>query len=263
MIQTTKNGLTFFQFSHLARYPEVTHGIFSRMGGVSEPPFDSLNMSTSVGDNSEAVEKNRRAVAECLGRRPLAFLNQVHKTDVHVLDASAPALPEKQQNGDALITATPGLLLGIKLADCQAVLLYDPIKKIVANIHSGWRGSVANIIGKTIETLKARFCSHPTDLLAGIGPSLGPCCAEFVNYKMELPRSFWACKDDKDRFDFWQISKNQLTEAGVPEAHIETADICTRCRTDQFFSYRGEGKTGRFAAVIGMTGPVDASQNIS
>lgn len=252
MIQTTQNGLTFFQFSHLARYPQVAHGIFSRLGGVSAPPFAGLNMSTSVGDTPEAVQQNRQAAAGCFGHRPLFFLNQVHKTDIYVVDAETPALAGKEPEGDALITAAPGLLLGIKLADCQAVLLHDPVKKIVANIHSGWRGSVADIIGKTIKTMKARFSCDPADLLAGIGPSLGPCCAEFVHYKEELPLSFRPFKDDRDRFDFWKISKHQLMEAGVPEAHIETAGLCTRCRTDLFFSYRGEGRTGRFVAVIGM-----------
>ncbi|MDY6831784.1 MAG: peptidoglycan editing factor PgeF [Thermodesulfobacteriota bacterium] len=251
MIQTTQNGLTFFQFSHLARYPGVLHGIFARTGGVSGPPFDSLNMSTSVGDTPEAVKQNRKAVAACFGNRPLFFLNQVHKTGVHVVvDAAAPAA--KQPDGDALVTADPGLLLGIKLADCQAVLLYDPVKNVAANIHSGWRGSVADIIGITIKTLTQRFGVNPGDMLAGIGPSLGPCCAEFVNYKNELPPPFWKYKDKSNRFDFWQISRHQLMAAGVPEAHIEIAGLCTRCRTDLFFSYRGEGRTGRFAAVIGM-----------
>jgi len=101
--------------------------------------------------------------------------------------------------------------------------------------------------------MQQHFGCHPDAILAGIGPSLGPCCAEFINYKTEIPQEFWRYKDPGDHFDFWAISYDQLLNGGVLAKHIESCQMCTRCRTDDFFSYRAEKTTGRFAAVIGMT----------
>jgi YfiH family protein len=155
-------------------------------------------------------------------------------------------------SADALISAAPGKTLAIQTADCQAVLLYDPVRKAVANIHSGWRGSIQNIVGLTVQAMIKRFGSDPKDIVAGIGPSLGPCCAEFIHYRTEIPKEFWPYKNASDYFDFWKLSHDQLTDAGVPGGHILTSNLCTRCRTGLFFSYRKEKTTGRFAAVIGI-----------
>jgi copper oxidase (laccase) domain-containing protein len=100
--------------------------------------------------------------------------------------------------------------------------------------------------------MRERFGCRPSDIRAGIGPSLGPCCAEFVNYRTEIPEALWGYRRDGVLFDFWAMTRGQLTRSGVREAHIETSGICTRCRTDLFFSHRGEKHTGRFPAVIGI-----------
>jgi hypothetical protein len=97
------------------------------------------------------------------------------------------------------------------------------------------------------------FDCRTRDIIAGIGPSLGPCCAEFVNYANEIPPTFWKYKDALDHFDFWSLSRDQLRDAGLQSENICLSNLCTRCNTDRFFSYRGEGITGRFAAVIGLT----------
>ncbi|MEW6079708.1 MAG: peptidoglycan editing factor PgeF [Thermodesulfobacteriota bacterium] len=253
MIRASENGLTLFRFENLSACPGLNHAVFSRLGGSSSPPFTSLNLGTAEGDHPETVEQNRGAVAACFGHRPMAFVKQVHGDDVLVFKKGGQAFdPSPKPRADAMITDIPGLMLAVKLADCQGVLLHDPVKQVAAAVHSGWRGSVLDIIGKTIARMKTDFGCDPGDIMAGISPSLGSCCAEFVNYRTELPESFWPYRDSRDRFDFWQISRDQMTAAGLLDAHIEIADICTRCRTDLFFSYRGEGRTGRFAAVIGM-----------
>jgi len=100
--------------------------------------------------------------------------------------------------------------------------------------------------------MEKEFDSKPGNIVTGISPSLGPCCAEFVNYKDEIPEEFWKYKDDSDHFDFWAISSDQLCNAGVLKKNIYLSEICTRCNTDLFYSFRGEGTTGRFAAVIGF-----------
>lgn len=153
---------------------------------------------------------------------------------------------------DALVTDIAGLHLVIQVADCQPLLLYDPVQNVIANVHSGWRGSVLNIIGSVVEIMAQRFGCQAQNMIAGVGPSLGPCCAEFVNFRKELPESFWKFQTGHNRFDFWEISKNQLIEAGVFETNISLSRICTPCNTNLFYSYRREKVTGRFAAVIGL-----------
>jgi polyphenol oxidase len=191
-----------------------------------------------------------------MGGSGLVFLHQVHGNDFHIIAAKErtldPAAPVALEKADALITDAPGINLVIQVADCQAVLLVDPVLRVIANVHSGWRGSIGNIIGGTVAAMKDRFGCRPKNIQAGIGPSLGPCCAEFMHYKTEIPDKFWKYKDTGVLFDFWAISRDQLVDAGVPDKQIRSSGICTRCRTDLFFSYRKEGKTGRFAAVVGL-----------
>jgi hypothetical protein len=154
--------------------------------------------------------------------------------------------------GDAMVTDRAGKLLVVQVADCQPVLLFDPERRVVANIHSGWRGSIANVAGRTLQVMRERFECSARDVLAGVGPSLGPCCAEFVNYRDEIPRELWGYRRDSVYFDFWAVTRDQLMAAGVPAEHIHTSGMCTKCHTDRFFSYRGERRTGRFPAVIGI-----------
>lgn len=234
----------------------VSHGIFTRRAGHSESPFDSLNIALDIGDDNYRVEKNRDIIAGCFGSRKLVYAGQVHGDRVLVIDRKSldrgnPGSPSPLI-GDALITDIPQVGLVIQVADCQAVLLVDPGRQVVANVHAGWRGSIKNILGRTINTMEARFGCRPRDMLAGIGPALGPCCAEFVNYRTEIPEKFWTYKDNSHHFDFWAISRDQLIARGVPAEKISISRICTKCSTDLFFSYRGEGKTGRFAVVIGL-----------
>ena len=253
MKRVQNNGLPFYQFSHLAQFPDIEHGVFTRNGGESAGPFASLNTAVSVGDDPEAVARNRARIRATMGGGPLQFSRQVHGIDVAVFSRDGKGLSTGgAPEGDAMITDIPGLNLIIQVADCQAVLLYDPVRGAVANIHSGWRSSVGNIIGEAVGAMAAHFGSDPADLVAGVGPSLGPCCAEFIHYPKEIPEALWRYRVGEHHFDFWAMSRDQLKEAGVVQEKIAIAGVCTRCRTDRFFSYRGEGRTGRFAVVIGL-----------
>lgn len=250
LISSTINGIPCFQFPHFSGLPGLHHRIFTRKGGVSRTPFESLNIGPGVGDTPGHVKENRRLVSRCLSATDLIFSKQVHGASVLKIDDDhAPGTPLV---GDALMTDSPGKFLAVQVADCQPVLLFDPVRQVVAAVHSGWRGSVQNVIGCTISAMGSVFGCRPENILAGIGPSLGPCCAEFIHYRKELPEQLWKFKGDADRFDFWAISLEQLTTGGVQENNIHTGRFCTKCRTDLFFSYRGETITGRFTAVIGM-----------
>jgi YfiH family protein len=257
LIHRKINGVHFYQFSHLAACADISHGVFTRDGGCSPPPFNSLNVSHGVGDDDVWVEKNRRTVGDCFRGAELVFARQVHGRQVLFI----PDFPERPQAdpppaepiaGDAMVTDQPNKYLVIQVADCQSVLLYEPVRRVVANVHCGWRGSIKNIIGRTVAAMAQQLDCKSGNIIAGIGPSLGPCCAEFINYKTEIPRSYWNYKDSNHHFDLWSLSRDQLVDAGVPLKNIESSGVCTRCRAEEFFSYRTQKVTGRFAAVIGI-----------
>lgn len=242
-------ALTWFEFSILQSVPFIRHGCFSRKGGVSLPPFDSLNVQMFPQENSSSVQENRARIQAVLGtRNSLIDLEQVHGTDIAVIKAS----PNKTPLGryDAAMTNIPGIPLTIKHADCQACFLVDPEKKVIAAIHAGWRGNVQNIYGKVVEKLMQEYGSRPESLLACVSPSLGLCHAEFTNWKNEFPESFWKYKKENDCFDLWEIGKDQLLESGIKEEHIEMARLCTFDEKEDFFSFRRDGTTGRNASCI-------------
>jgi len=255
LFHRTINGLSFYQFPLLQSIPELTHGIFTRHGGKSQGAYASLNLSFSVGDDKQRVIRNRELVLKTLGIAGLQSLKQMHgKETVEIQDNLSMPLPPapESESGDILITQMPKQGLMIKQADCQSIVLYDPAHQAVANIHCGWRGNVNNVIGEAVKRMRSSYRTVPSKLLAGIGPSLGPCCAQFINYRKELPAKYWTYQARPYYFDLWRLSRDQLMAAGVLEDHIEIAGICTACRTRDFFSYRREKITGRFATVIAI-----------
>jgi YfiH family protein len=255
LIHRSFNGLSYYQFSLFQSVPGLIHGIFSRHGGISQEPFASLNLSFSVGDDRPKVIHNRELVLRTLGLSRVQSLKQVHGKETVVVSEdpihdSSP-VPETL-SGDILLTRISGHGLMIKQADCQSLLFYDPKQKAVANIHCGWRGNVNNVIGEAVRQMKTTFGTQPVDLKVGIGPSLGPCCAQFINYRKEIPSKYWTYQSRPYYFDLWRLSRDKLIAGGVLEDNIEIAGICTSCRTNDFFSYRKEKKTGRFATVIAL-----------
>jgi len=257
MIRTTQNGVSYYQFRNLAAFSGIKHRIFARSGGHSQPPFASLNVCYGIGDSRKNVSANRGVISHIMATGRLVFVRQVHGCEIAVLGRHRKKR-DKTTDGqavtaDAVVTEIDGWNLVIQVADCQAVLLYEPVRRVIANVHCGWRGSVQNIIGRTIEVMKQHFGCYPSRIQAGIGPSLGPCCAEFINYRKEIPMEFWRYKGLNAHFDFWSLSRDQMMRAGMAEINIEPSGICTRCHTDDFFSYRAARATGRFAAVIGLT----------
>jgi hypothetical protein len=247
----------YLTFDILSKVPGLTHAIFTRHGGVSKPPYDSLNAAWNNGDAPESVRENFNRIHTALGFQKLVTSFQVHGDKLNFVDEDGIASFEIRPpimiapSGDALATNLPGVGLVIKIADCQSIFLVDPETRIVANIHCGWRGSVQNIAGKTIELLSRRFGCNPSNILAAVGPSLGPCCAEFRNFRDELPPELWTFQIRPQYFDFWAITMHQLTSAGIAPGNIEICGRCTVCEKADFFSYRGERARGRMAAVIG------------
>jgi len=230
----------------------TTHST-DRNGGISSDPFQSLNLSYGVGDTVNSVTDNRRYLKNHLNINTLLSAKQVHGDTIFIAEKRLQEDTEVESY-DALMTDISGIGLMIQQADCQAVTLFDPVHKSISAIHCGWKGSVNQILGKTIQAMKTQYNSLPSDLYATISPSLGPCCSEFINYAKELPPSFLAFQVKENYFNFWKISEMQLVDAGLQKTNITTSGQCTSCSQD-FFSYRracrmSDGKTGRCATVI-------------
>ena len=251
---TEKNGVPIFIFPELARFPGVRHGIFTRKGGCSKSPFNILNISLSVGDNIADVKSNRSIISELFEAENMVFLKQVHGDNIIMLSSRSGLNINSKHPfiGDAVITDIKKMFLVIQTADCQSILMYDPVRQVVANVHSGWKGSVKNIAGRTIKKMNHFFGCRQSDLIACISPSLGKCCAEFINYKKEIPQKYWKYKNSRNYFNFWSISTDQILAEGILQKNILLSNLCTKCNPDLFFSYRKEHIAGRFASVIGI-----------
>ena len=241
--------IEFLQFALLAEEKGIVHGVFLRKGGVSQPPFDSLNVGGGTQDDEEAIGTNRRLILDLLGVKRLVSSYQVHGNTVHWVQGE-----EDPGSCDGMVTNLTQTALLTKHADCQAAVFYDPINCAIASVHAGWRGNVANIYATTVDKMKGAFGTKPENLLVGISPSLGPNHAEFKNYKLEFPENFWGyeIKTRPTYFDLWQLAQDQLEEAGVLPHHIEMASLCTYAEENDFFSYRREGKTGRHGTLIAL-----------
>lgn len=255
------NGVSYYVFEHLAEQPGLAHAVFTRHGGVSAPPFDTLNLGGTVGDAPEAVKENFRRATAVLDIPPerTATSWQVHSARALVLDR-----PNHEQRpppqADILLTNTPEVWLTMRFADCVPIFLYDPVHRAVGIAHAGWRGTLAGAAREAVAAMGEAFGCRPADLLAGIGPAIGLCCyrvgpeviAAFYLTFGQVASAWWTRAESGGLYlDLWEANRWQLAVAGVQ--HIEVAGLCTADLRHDFFSHRAEGgRTGRFGAIIGL-----------
>lgn len=251
MIHHERNGLEWLEFELFAECPLLKHAIFLRKGGMSPPPYDSLNLSHSVGDHPDNVTHNRKLVQTHLSVPQLVTPRLSHGDTVMEIQPSNLMHPI-DADADAVLTEHPDVGLLITQADCQAAIFYDPVHHAVANVHSGWRGSVQNIYARVVEKMQKLYGTNPSDLLVGVSPSLGPNSAEFIHYQKELPESFWSFQSDSHHFDFWEITRHQLENLGVLSHHVEIAKIDTYGNPAEYFSYRRDQTTGRMGTAVAL-----------
>ncbi len=254
MLRQNGTSLTTYHFETLA-LDGLVHAVFTRLGGISSPPFDTLNVGHGVGDEPGAVATNHARIYAhlSLGADQVATPVQVHSSRVAAVTVED--VGTELPNTDGLVTNIPGVALLLRFADCQPILLYDPVVHALGLIHAGWRGVAQAIARRAVETMQETFGSRPQDLIAGLGPAIGPCCytvghnvASAMGYV--LPDWHQAMRQEEDgwHLDLSAANAQQLAAAGVPK--IEQAHLCTACHNDIFFSHRADaGRTGRFAVV--------------
>jgi YfiH family protein len=247
MRNLTLADIPLLSFESLAQ-PGLTHCVTTKAGGVSIGQCQGLNLGHGH-DSPEAVSQNLETLRAALGLERIVWAKQVHGTSLVAIngDENGPVA-----EADGLATDQPGVGLLIKQADCQAVILAAPERGVIANLHVGWRGNVANMPAAGVKFLEERYGVEPSELWVAISPSLGPCCAEFVNHATELPPEWGLYSVRPNYFDLWQVTWDQLNAAGVRPERIEMSGICTKC-SPKFYSYRREGITGRFGTVVALT----------
>jgi YfiH family protein len=254
------NGLLYYRFHSLAACGEIVHGVFTRVGGISHPPYHWLNVGKSVGDDQRAVDANYDLICRTLGihRGEIATAYQVHSANVAVVGAEDRGRIALQT--DALVTNRPGVFLMLRFADCVPIAFYDPVQRAIGLAHAGWKGTLSKAAQKTVEMMVEAYGTYPADLIACIGPSIGPCCYQIGGNVVKLvsevfpqqPQLLHQQGDGSRHLDLWAANQMQLAALGVYQ--IEVSGLCTACHNDEFFSHRADhGRTGRFAVVMGLT----------
>jgi YfiH family protein len=250
MLRRKSGKIEWLEFELLQEFPQIKHGVFLRHGGVSNGPFSSLNAGSSGKDNTGNPARNRELIRDVLKLSSIVICEQPHKANVAFL----PQVREGELDTcDGMITNRPGIGLMTRHADCQAALFFDPVTSTIASVHSGWRGNVQNIYGATVEKMEKATGAKRENIRVCVSPSLGPDRSEFINYRTELPESFWPFQVRPTYFDLWEIGKMQLLDAGILPNHIQFAKICTYDNPDDFFSFRRDKRvTGGHGTVISL-----------
>ena len=300
-----KSQLTILRTRQLSQLPWLVHGFSTRVGGSSRAyRKGDLNLGFTKDDARAAVERNRAAFLHEIGavtpRRsgskgssrkatsslwPMVTLRQIHSDIIRRIDSISDSPSDAPLSGDGMITATPGLLLGIQTADCLPIILVDAKRHVVGVFHAGWRGTVQRIVEKGIGEMHRCFGSRPRDLKAAIGPGIQGCCYEVgeevrtkfesqFEYGASLFREIKESDPVREKYpllfltarapghstlptkiflDLVEANRRQLVAAGVPAKSIESSPLCTNCHPDLLFSYRAEkGKTGRLMGAAGI-----------
>ena len=233
--------MEIIQFKNLLKYQNIMeHGITCR----------GLDFMHKDINSSEFIANRKKLAKELkIEEKDVFFINQVHGKNLRMIDETS---TNEILEYDGLITNCSGKVLVTCYADCVPLLFFDPIQKVIASVHSGWKGTIAEIGKNTVETMKKEYNSNPKDILACIGPSIGACCFEvskdvWEKFNQKFPTSTLV----ESKVDLWQANKEQLIKAGIEENNIEISKICTSCNNDKFYSYRkGDKERGRFTAYI-------------
>lgn len=249
--------LPYLRFETFPENGQLSHAVFTRRGGVSPAPFDSLNLSVSVPDEKARVYANRRRAYGLYDRdtHSVVHAHLVHGADVARVTRADDGTWASRVDG--IITDEPGCALTMNFADCAPIMLFDPQRQAIGLGHAGWKGAVVDLPGALVRAMQQTFGSRPQSLLAAVGPCIGPCCYEVGPDVIAAVQDAFAQPDDlllynggpRPHFDLPAANRRNLQLAGV--SHVELSGLCTACRTDLFYSHRAEkGRTGRFGTIL-------------
>lgn len=269
VLEENTDSVPYLEYPMLKDTGIVRHGFSTRLGGVSEGYYASMNLSFDRGDKKEAVAENFRRIGEALGVRceDMVLSRQTHTTNVRIVtnaDRGKGITRERDYTDvDGLVTNVPGICLVTSYADCVPLFFVDPVKKVIGLSHSGWRGTVGKIGRKTVELMHERFGSDPADILAAVGPSVCMDCYEVSGdvigkFKEAFSENWWdqlfyEKPDGKYQLDLWKANELIFQESGILPEHIAVTNICTHCNSDILYSHRAAGdKRGNLCAFLAL-----------
>jgi YfiH family protein len=271
---TRKGDVHHIRASALEGLDFLIHAFCTRHKGLSQGAYASMNIASVEGDDPQNIRQNWRLLSRAFAIDVDHFfvLHQVHEDGIFILDRSFRGGPFREPPAcDAVITDQAGWALCVKTADCVPIFLVDPCRRIIANVHAGWKGTALNIMGKVIGTMSKRFGSRIGEIIAVIGPAIGACCYE-VDERVIRATAPWndvsatrrsASEEDRWMLDLPLINHQQAVRAGIPDQNISLINLCTSCREDLFFSHRRDhGRTGRQVHFVMLKDPaVPAPKN--
>jgi len=265
ILERTQHDVTYLAADGMEAVGGVAHGFSTRLGGVSQGMWAALNLGVSRGDNPDHVRENYGRFLAAIGavEGKLVMTNQVHGGVVRVVtsaDWKDDPYEKVSYEADGLMTATPGVTLMIFSADCIPVLLYDPVRKVIAAVHAGWRGTAEGVVTRAVERMKDVYGCRGRDLLAAVGPGICPNCFETHE---DVPNAMMSSmgtaalpymeikENGKFAVDLKGLNARRLEQAGLDPANVAICDQCTACRPDRFWSHRKMGNNrGSMAAAI-------------
>lgn len=256
-------GVPFLSYPMFEHTGIVNHGFSTRFGGVSKGFYVTMNISTTRGDDPEAVAENCRRMARALGVEveDFTYTQQTHTTNVAVVKAEDKG--KRFVETDGMVTDVPGICLVTFYADCVPLYFVDPVKKVIGLSHSGWRGTVGKMGKVTVEKMTEEYGCNPEDILAAIGPSICQDCYEvsedvIERFKENFDEILWSKlfykkENGKYQLDLWEANHQIFLEAGILEEHLAVTNVCTHCNPEVLFSHRTTGnKRGNVSAFLAL-----------
>lgn len=262
-------GVTYLTWPEFEKIPGFVHGFSTRLGGVSEGIYSSMNLSFTRGDKEEAVRENYNRISTALGFSPedIVTSDQTHTANVRVITAedrgNGITKPRPYTDVDGMITNVPGLVLATFYADCVPLYFADPVHKAVGLSHSGWRGTAAGIGAVTVKELQKHYGTRPEDIYAAVGPSICQDCYEvsedvILEFQKTFSRELWKDifyrkENGKYQLNLWEANRQILLGAGILPEHISMPNLCTCCNPEFLYSHRAsQGKRGNLGAFLGI-----------
>ena len=265
----TREGVTYLTYPEFDKLPGFAHAFSTRLGGVSEGIYSSMNLSFTRGDKEEAVKENYKRIADAAGfdMNDIVTSDQTHTANVRLVTekdrGNGITKPRPYTDVDGMITNVPGLVLATFYADCVPLYFIDPVHRAIGLSHSGWRGTVGKIGKNTVQLMQENFGSKPEDLLAAVGPSVCMDCYEvsedvIEQFKEAFEKKYWEDlfykkENGKYQLNLWKANELIFLESGILPEHMAITNVCTHCNSKILYSHRTMGNNrGNLCAFLAL-----------